>query len=673
MNVLQNETDYIESRVDLKFVLDYKHLVSIENLKFRQNLKGTEPDYLYSDQTTTTQVHGHTHDTVYSESEFTSYAGKLIFRANQTKEKVYENIRNYYSRLNLDKEPESPETVVKPCSAAYIQTADLLIWDRGSPASLVTFSKAITCQTKIGKDDSRINVTYDDQVNQTYTFSEKYRSSVVSAVAYGDTWLYALASGEIVIASGGFVKDSKEGPYVLKEISISEPMPLTYRPSASGEVRQQGAILQSKECWEATRELKPLRELDEIEHIEPRRPIVTLTRSTRDDQYLTVEGFRNEMFVYNLNHAASNQSSAIRVKWDKLGFFYNHPLWHIMAMTVYRVDDTFRCYAILRDLSNPTSKATYLINGDIDEDYNLSDSRDSLRPYEDIIPDDITYWSACKKIVSFYGFMYVLHNHGENIITSKGIWGILPERYFDYPIEAVHADGDNFYFFVKATTLYHAYVDPTDCRELRMLKVSRNHHQAQFFKMDKFIHYSHELRYYDGKEWIPSWDGPKYAPLVLTVYRPSNWIYVGAGILAIFVLLMVIFFVLSCCFKTGPHSTMMKSRRSLNLSGGGSNPSLVRTASPYQSQQNHQAINSHLPPRYHLTRETASEMPLFMDPKSHESSRIVSKEATKKKSPLKTTRSGTSSKSAKTTKTAKPLPMAKTPRSPLESKKSRSK
>lgn len=91
--------------------------------------------------------------------------------------------------------------------------------------------------------------------------------------------------------------------------------------------------------------------------------------------------------------------------------------------------------------------------------YNQLNSSGILCTYEYrklILPDDITLWTTCKKVVSLYGFWYTLHNYDQNIIQDQAPWNFLEG--FKWPIDAMHFDerSGEFWFFSRVFTLIRA-------------------------------------------------------------------------------------------------------------------------------------------------------------------------------------------------------------------------
>lgn len=133
-----------------------------------------------------------------------------------------------------------------------------------------------------------------------------------------------------------------------------------------------------------------------------------------------------------------------------------------------------------------------------------------------VVPNDITHWTSCKKIISFYGSLYTMHNYDENILDTASKWNILPLEHFPYPIEAVHAEGDEFWFFVKLSSVLVFTVDSRYCSELVFTRKKVIHNSQLLGNISPYVIL--EGRYYDGSQWNPSWD-----------WLPDNnsWINIG--------------------------------------------------------------------------------------------------------------------------------------------------
>lgn len=166
-----------------------------------------------------------------------------------------------------------------------------------------------------------------------------------------------------------------------------------------------------------------------------------------------------------------------------------------------------------------------------------------------IYPDDITHWTKCKKVVSFYGFMYSLHEYNDNILTKPTIWHILPKEHFLFPIDAVHSNGDEFWFFIKLTTVMVFKVNSSDCSKLNFIKKRILNIEQLFSNSSKSVMI--EGRYYANGTWNPSWDwlpSGEWIDIGTDIDTDADnsllWLYVGIFVtvvaLAIIIVLMVI-------------------------------------------------------------------------------------------------------------------------------------
>lgn len=147
-----------------------------------------------------------------------------------------------------------------------------------------------------------------------------------------------------------------------------------------------------------------------------------------------------------------------------------------------------------------------------------------------IVPDDITFWKTCKKIVSFYGSLYTMHNYNENILDTPSKWNKLPLEHFPYPIEAVHAEGDEFWFFVKLTSVLVFTVDSRNCSELVFTRKKMIHYTQLFGNTIAVVpQVVLEGRYWDGSKWNPDWNWlPDDSWIVIKDESTSfrTWLYI---------------------------------------------------------------------------------------------------------------------------------------------------
>lgn len=96
---------------------------------------------------------------------------------------------------------------------------------------------------------------------------------------------------------------------------------------------------------------------------------------------------------------------------------------------------------------------TYQSSNDFKKTTLISNHSSSLT----LIPDDITHWPMCDRIVALYGYAYTIHNLDENILENNKVAQVLPLK-LGAPIVAIHADPDDLFWFVTMQTrVFRAY------------------------------------------------------------------------------------------------------------------------------------------------------------------------------------------------------------------------
>lgn len=99
-----------------------------------------------------------------------------------------------------------------------------------------------------------------------------------------------------------------------------------------------------------------------------------------------------------------------------------------------------------------------------------------------IIPDDVTLWIGCKKVVSFYGFYYTLHEYGDNILEVPAKFQLLDQKLTRWPINAVHASSNQFLFFTKDLKVVGVDIaNGPDCSQLIVVGEPRVFHLSNYF------------------------------------------------------------------------------------------------------------------------------------------------------------------------------------------------
>lgn len=228
-------------------------------------------------------------------------------------------------------------------------------------------------------------------------------------------------------------------------------------------------------------------------------------------------------------------------------------------------------------------------------------------PYQSLEVQDITHWTTCRKLVTFFTekiknphvkfvWMYSNYDYSQLSNLTQFVGG------FSHPINhlAVHAEGDEFWFVVKATTVVMFKAIP-DCSGLKFENERKVLNVRQLFNpLAKSVMF--EGRYFDGREWNPKWDyvlpigggGDKIAAPTYTL------LYVTVGIgAAAFSIIILLFGILKFMHRErGEVIYSKQSRQSLDQP----NSKLHDTG-----REQHQT-----PPPPNL-----SEMPLFSEHDNH--------------------------------------------------------
>lgn len=647
---------YDEYEVYISFTVDYNHFVQIEKLHLRDGPSGQRLT-LFSSQDTKIQISPRY---MGDKPRTFAHAKTMPHTAGAGSNDISWQIGDQYGKsrfiidsLNLNHQMAKPSQVAILCLSPHVIRAYISSLSTGIKYApglhlLTSFQKSTVCSSVVDRLGGKLRIS---DAQHLVSRAAKYGLGLVAADSWNNSYyIFFLANSSIIIGRNGALDPGDDAGV------FSAPLQLTYRPSFDG-LNRQSPVLNSSHCLKATEKLLTLDKRDNFQDFQVDRPIVTVARSINaaEESFITVEGYKAEMFLYKLDHSELAETSrSTRKSWKKRGIFGK--LENILAMTIYSPEGkTSRCHILYK--SNMFETIVGYINSNIDADYNTDEA---IMKANSPIPDDVVYWSTCKKIVSFYGFMYALHDHKRNILEDEAWWNILPQEHFEYPIEAVHADGNNFYFFLKVSTLYHVVVEPSNfCKELKVLSVSKNHHQSQLFKMNHIVHYHTGGRYYDGRSWIPSFTQNKNDPIETLSKGTPLWAYIVGGSIAVLILiLLAIIFLIALnrhdvnasrllpTSSRGSGRTGFKSHQSI-LSGQSYHIAVLsphsQPAQPAPTQMTH--LNQSVYP-YEIKpghNETASVMPLL-----HESSSLGAQERK------------TKTKSGKTKN-----PVAKTPRSPL--------
>lgn len=246
------------------------------------------------------------------------------------------------------------------------------------------------------------------------------------------------------------------------------------------------------------------------------------------------------------------------------------------------------------------------------------------------IPNDITHWQKCRKIVSLYGYLYTLHDLEDDILSLRKVAQSLPSI-TDYPIVAMHADADSkFWFLSMNTELVQVYFDTNNCgtlqKDVNILPEFKTLARALTNVEDEwdtlYYKFSENIWYYirnDPKQpppLPPPPDQPNQPrPPVPEKSNFMTWIYVLCGV--VIGVIFIIIIVVQLLNSSAPSRPNIVYSRSKEINQGrGSLRSADGLGSKTTLQQAQQI--SPVPPTIdpnslipHQHTDTASAMPLL--------------------------------------------------------------
>lgn len=260
-----------------------------------------------------------------------------------------------------------------------------------------------------------------------------------------------------------------------------------------------------------------------------------------------------------------------------------------------------------------------------------------------LIPDDITHWPMCDKIVSLYGYVYTIHNMNENILEDRSFTHALSLKPV-FPIVAIHAEADDcFWFLSLQNQVIRAYASSAlSCNEL-ILGQPLETSLPQAFGMDVYV--PNDKMFYDmaKREWynlatkgtlkpprpipmpapIPV-PGPVPTPFPTPPPYPSTpaprpvpaksnfmtWIYVLCGIvLGVVVIIIIVMQILNSTTQSRPNVVYSRSKDMNQVSA----PVQPQSTMPRASEEPHLSKESQATTVTHGRgmAAAASAMPLF--------------------------------------------------------------
>lgn len=502
------ETNGKGTTLYLKFKVDYNYTVEVSNLTLTKQRLKSNPD-------TKVRIFPQMRDRriTYTVASYRDPRNnKSLEHFYFTKSDAYREARKVYRRLNLATNAALINTVAPPCSPVYIYQFDLIMRaaeldskDKQLQAfQHRKFHKFVSCIKTYMVDVKSKPVEPLIASSENYTFIDGVLK-MNSVVAGGHS------NGRIVMASGdGRLIVVSADNAALKGEKKTMWQRITSRPNADPAKAKVPILEQGATCSRLLEEVKLDRSSSyDIKSFKPPR---TLTRGIDPDHILVAEALDGQFLRLHYTDRKNN-NTRVRGKWRARGVFTmkeffkeKKGVFDVSSMAIFQNKGKHWIHAIFRN--HEITSHLFYINSELGANYTAP--RDRLMRIdkrEMAEPDDLTYWTTCELIVSFYGFMYTTHDYKTNIFKQPSMWHILDEKLFHYPIEAVQADGDEFYFFFKATTVYKMHADSSaGCKSIKFTKKTRLH-VSQFYGHPA-THFHTESRFYSSKigDWSPSWN-----------------------------------------------------------------------------------------------------------------------------------------------------------------------
>lgn len=429
----------------------------------------------------------------------------------------------HYKDLKLSTASKPASEVIKPCSRAFIYDTDYFVPSGRDTLVHVIYHKHERCYAKKTKTDLT-NVARNSYNDYKPDKNKKYRFSNVIAATYYSPYVFeVLSSGLFAIHEYDETSKPKDdnplGGYPLeKSVYILGSMPSSLQKSY-----QKHYIANSEFCQkEADKIPKFSKQFIDLELDGP--PPRTLTKFN-DKTYAVVpsnqalqDQHKYVLWEYDGSHKRYSRKKHRRVDIMVSG------ICTIEAWALLQIDETHsrsQMFIYCEDsflTMYYSHKSIQLI--DFDKELTATSNHSSY-----VSPDDITYWTTCKKIVSLYGFLYTMHEYDDDIIKTPSKWFKLDEKQFDFPIEAMHSEGDQFWFLMKQNTILMMQADSSDCKsnQLNLKKISYTKLANIFNPTTKL--FLDEKRYFNGTGWDPEWP-----PSEEDSDGISLWLYVAVGV-----------------------------------------------------------------------------------------------------------------------------------------------
>lgn len=449
------------------------------------------------------------------------YAGLIKPDLKQTKTKYLERLNEFYNINKLASKPSPALGMIKVCQVKIFNT---MVKKKEEYYGYLDSSKCVVKQNLTGWSE----LTQDIVKN------------IVSA-AYADPLTFEMtADGDIYVEGIEPVNDLLVSQFCKKELKNLITVHLT-DPSA----------------------------IEDYHRSKPFRSITKLTQNT----YLTLDQSTRKNILNLTSWTRSNFSDPYVKGNNQYQQFSKNPQlinWTLEAISSLPYLNNSQAHLIFRYQWNET--IAYFRNVSLEQVNLLKMSTSDRAEYP--VPDDITHWTCCKKIVSVYGWLYTLHNYNQHIFKDSSNWFIFDANWFDHKIQAIHAEADEFMFFTKATTVIVMRANSRNCNRLELSNKRVMHVRQLFNYLPKQIYI--EGRYFENSVWLPQFSSVPWTKRDLTTLNPTcssmetslTWLYVLIGIFSTFsvaIILLVIILRRSSVEKTVIYSRRSKSPNTVTV------------------------------------------------------------------------------------------------------------
>lgn len=442
-----------------------------------------------------------------------------------SKSDYWKNLRFFYNDLGEKKMPAIQ--VIKSCSPAYIYDADCMIdVVHNNVYFHIMYKKSLRCaRTNSDNDNRRPIESYSRTPLDTWTVMK-----TLSSVIYSPPFIFKFSydgTFEIVNMQYNITPNSIVN-YMTQLVHTER---FIYEPLNTNSLGPMHTI-PSLVCHKHIDQLSKIVSNSVREDMKFRKPIETITKIS-PNSYIFVTAFGPQ--TYRLDRDDLN--NGFHIANDRLDW--------LTAVDVNTI--SIEAFSIADDDKNNQNPIKEIIT--VLYDFNRAksifckgninlntrqltfSSRSESVGYT--IPDDIAHWKDCKKIVSVYGFLYSLHEYNDNILIDEGKWLLFEEELFEFPIEAMHIDGNELLIISKQTTLFVFDIDQYHCESLS-LSNKRVLNYRQIFKHSLHIKQTLlEGRYFNGSNWLPEWTNQKETN--------KTYIYIIVGCIMALLLVAMVF------------------------------------------------------------------------------------------------------------------------------------